>query len=429
MSLWGGRGCKCAVACSRRALVGESKVVGGTGSFAAANSPSPMEIDFDFAKFKIFLVRIMTQKSVLLLMSGGVDSSVAGALLIGQGYSVVGVTMKQLDVEPTKEMSGGCCSFGDVRDAKRVASGLGIRHYTINTAPEFHSKVIAPFIKSYEMGLTPNPCVRCNSFVRFEEAFDLARQWDCDYVATGHYARRTLDDAGNPRLYRAVYREKDQSYYLYGVRPDLLKNILFPLGDLTKDQVREMAREQGLITADKPESQEICFTLGRSYNEFLAQHLDNEEGPIVDRQGSRLGTHKGIAHYTVGQRKGLGLTGGPYYVAEIDAQNNAVIVGRKDELAESVVRATAVRWIRQPELGETVLAQLRSRHTPAPATVKSRDGSLVEVEFHEAQYGIAPGQALVILQGDEILGGGMIVHKNKQTNEAPPQQLVQIEIE
>lgn len=350
-------------------------------------------------------------------MSGGVDSSVAGAILLEQGHHLVGATMKQLDVEPTREMSGGCCSFGDVRDAKRVAAALGIDHYTVNTAPEFHRKVIAPFIKSYEAGFTPNPCVRCNSFVRFEEAFELARQWGCDAVATGHYARLHLDEAGEPHLKQALYREKDQSYYLYGVRKNLLKNILFPLGDLTKPEVRAKAHEQGLITADKEESQEICFTLGRSYNEFLAEHIESREGPILDQQGEQLGVHKGVTAYTIGQRKGLGLSGGPYYVTRIDPQKNAVIVGRVDDLAENIVEATAARWIHPPREGDKVRAKIRSRHEPADAVVESCNGSRFSLRFAAPQAGVAPGQALVVFKDDEILGGGMIV-KQREPDEA-----------
>lgn len=348
-------------------------------------------------------------ENVLLLMSGGVDSSVAGAMLIEQGFQVVGATMKQLDAEPTREMSGGCCSFGDVRDARRIAASLGVEHYTVNTAPEFNQKVIVPFIRSYEAGLTPNPCVRCNSFVRFEEAFELARQWGCDRVATGHYARVFVDEDGEPHLMRAAYREKDQSYYLYGVRKDLLKNILFPLGGLTKPEVREQARTVGLATADKEESQEICFTLGRSYTEFLAGRVESRPGPIVDRRGNELGVHQGLTGYTVGQRRGLGLSGGPWYVLELDARNNAVVVGTKEELGERSVTATSARWIHPPVAGDRVLGQIRSRHVPAEAVVTNVDGSLFTLEFDEPQFGVAPGQALVVSRGDEILGGGMIL--------------------
>ncbi len=350
----------------------------------------------------------MRDKNVLLLMSGGVDSSVAGAILLEQGYGVVGVTMKQLDVEPTREMSGGCCSFGDVRDAKRVAAHLGIPHYTINTADEFHKRVIVPFIRSYEAGLTPNPCVHCNSFVRFEEALDLAQQWDCDSVATGHYARIELGESGLPHLYRSVYREKDQSYFLYGVRRDLLEKILFPLGTLRKEDVRHIAKKNNLITAKKAESQEICFTLGRSYNEFLAEHIKSESGPILDTEGTVLGEHKGVTHYTVGQRQGLGLSGGPFYVREIDPKTKTLIVGRKEDLAVKRVHATAARWIHTPHIGDCVFAQIRSRHHPASALICEMKDSTFAIEFNEAQYGVAPGQALVISVGDEILGGGMI---------------------
>lgn len=353
----------------------------------------------------------MTKQSVLLLMSGGVDSSTAGAMLLEQGFRVVGATMKQLDVEPTREMSGGCCSFGDVRDAKRVAAALGIDHYTVNTAPEFNQKVIVPFINSYEAGFTPNPCVRCNSFVRFEEAFDLAKQWDCDYVATGHYARLEVGADGKPHMYRAAYREKDQSYYLYGVRKELLKMIRFPLGELTKAQVRDHAKQLGLVTAEKEESQEICFTLGRSYNEFLAEHIESKEGPILNQEGAELGKHKGVASYTVGQRKGLGLSGGPFYVTAVDPKRNAVIVGSMDDLGETSVTATSTRWIHKPQVGEKLQAKIRSRHEPAHAAVNECGSGKVAIKFEQPQYGVAPGQALVLFRDDEILGGGMIVKK------------------
>lgn len=349
------------------------------------------------------------KKSVLLLMSGGVDSSVAGALLQEKGYDLVGVTFKQLDVEPTKEMSGGCCSFGDVRDAKHVAASLNIPHYTINTAPEFRQKVINPFIRSYESGLTPNPCVHCNSFVRYEEALAMADEQDCEYVASGHYAKITVDDEGEPHLYRAAYTQKDQSYFLYGVRKELLKRILFPLGDKTKAEVREVAKRLGLVTAEKPESQEICFTLGRPYSEFLAQYIEPREGAIVDSEGNELGRHEGITNYTVGQRKGIGLSGGPFYVSRIDPKSNTVVVGTKEELAVTEVYATAARWIHPPKEGERILAKVRSRHEPQPATVQSVKTSVFSVDFDEPQYGVAPGQALVLSTDEnEILGGGMI---------------------
>lgn len=356
----------------------------------------------------------MSKGSVLLLMSGGVDSSVAGLILREQGYDLVGVTMKQLDVEPTAEMSGGCCSFGDVRDAKRVAASLEIPHYTINTAPEFNQKVIVPFVKSYQQGLTPNPCVRCNSFVRYEEAFDLARNWDCDLVATGHYARSILDEDGEPHLHRAVYREKDQSYYLYGIRKELLQRIRFPLGSLTKEEVRDRARSFGLVTAEKPESQEICFTLGRPYSEFLEKHIDAIPGKITTRSGEVLGEHSGLIHYTVGQRRGLGLSGGPWYVVSLDTKTNRVIVGSKDELGKTRVRASGVRWLHEPAPGETVLGQIRSRHVPAEAIVIERNHATVTLEFVEPQCGVAPGQALVILRGEEILGGGTILSPDRE---------------
>ena len=348
----------------------------------------------------------MMEKSVLLLMSGGVTAVLPECSCSSR--DITGGSHHEMLMWSRHAMSG--CSWG-CPDAKRCAA-LNIRHYTINTVSEFHQKVIAPFIKSYESGLTPNPCVRCNSFVRFEEAFDLARQWGCEYVATGHYARNIIDEDGEPHLHRALYREKDQSYYLYGIRRELLRNIRFPLGELTKDESRRIAHDKGLVTAKKAESQEICFTLGRPYTEFLAQHLKTEPGPIQDRQGNTLGTHEGVAHYTVGQRKGLGLSGGPYYVLELDPKGNRVIVGRREELGRMTLQATSVRWIHEPEVGEPVLGQIRSRHTPAPAVVTSLSPSMVEVEFDEPQEGgTRTGTGAV--PGDEILGGGMIMAANK----------------
>ncbi|MGC9328410.1 MAG: tRNA 2-thiouridine(34) synthase MnmA [Candidatus Hinthialibacter sp.] len=345
---------------------------------------------------------------ILLLMSGGVDSSVAAVLLQRRGFEVIGITMNQIDAPPVLT-ADGCCSRQAIEDARAVADKLGAPHYAVNTMKEFERKVIQPFIKSYKAGLTPNPCVHCNSHVRFEEAFELARELGCSGVATGHYARLVIDADGGPHLYRAVYREKDQSYFLHGVRRDLLSGIHFPLGEITKDEVRSIARGLGLTTAEKPDSQEICFTAGRTYNQFLADHLDEKEGPILDRQGHILGTHRGLSHYTIGQRKGIGLTGGPFYVCRIDPRRNAVIVGRKEDLAVRDVRASGARWINPPQCGERVLGQIRSRHVPAPAVVTSMGKVGFSIQFDEPQYGAAPGQALVLSRGDEILGGGMIL--------------------
>ncbi len=346
-------------------------------------------------------------------MSGGVDSSVAAVLLLRQGYQVAGITMNQVDSLPTKS-TDGCCSRQAILDARAVADKLGISHCAVNTMSAFERKVIQPFIKSYKAGLTPNPCIHCNSHVRFEEAIQLAAEMECDGIATGHYARLRLDDCGNPHLHRAIYREKDQSYFLHGIRRDLLTRIHFPIGEIAKHEVRSIARDIGLVTAEKRDSQEICFTVGRTYNEFLADYIEEETGPILDRQGNVLGTHLGLTNYTVGQRKGIGLTNGPFYVCEIDYRHNAVIVGRKEDLAVQEVRATGSRWISPPQPGDWVLGQIRSRHNPAPAQVIEINKAGFKVHFQEPQYGIAPGQALVLSLDDEILGGGMIVPQKQR---------------
>ncbi len=344
---------------------------------------------------------------ILLLMSGGVDSSVAAVLLQRRKFEVVGVTMNQIDSIPVDE-SDACCSRQAILDARAVADKLGIEHCAVNTMKKFGEQVIEPFIQSYKDGLTPNPCVYCNSFVRFEEAYELAQEHDCSYVATGHYAQLIHEQHGTPRMYRAKFREKDQSYFLYGIRRELLKLIRFPLGEITKEEVRAIAQELNLPTADKAESQEICFTTGRSYNEFLAQYVEDREGPILDLLGEQLGTHPGVIHYTVGQRKGIGLTDGPFFVCEIDVKNNAIIVGKKEDLAVSEVSAFLPRWIDAPQVGDQVLGQIRSRHTPSPAMVTQLDENGFTVKFENPQYAVAPGQALVLSVNDEILGGGTI---------------------
>lgn len=340
-------------------------------------------------------------------MSGGVDSSVAAALLLRQGFEVMGITMNQIDSLPTQSTEG-CCSRQAIMDARAVADKLGIPHCAVNTMSEFERKVIQPFIESYKAGLTPNPCVYCNSYVRFEEACELAREHGCQGVATGHYARLQVDGDGRPHLRRAVYREKDQSYFLHGIRRDLLPNVHFPVGEITKEDVRSIARDIGLVTAEKPDSQEICFTMGRAYSEFLADYVEDREGPILDRQGNVLGTHLGLTHYTVGQRKGIGLTNGPFFVCRIDPSRNAVIIGRKEDLAVQEVKAIDPRWIDPPQIGDRILGQIRSRHTPAPAIVMEMSSSGFFVRFDDPQYGVAPGQALVLSREDDILGGGMI---------------------
>jgi tRNA-specific 2-thiouridylase len=344
------------------------------------------------------------------MMSGGVDSSVSAALLQEQGYEVIGLTLEQykLDASKLKETQTDQCT--DMQDAKKVADTLGFEHHSKNTTDYFHETVILPFVDSYRKGLTPNPCTHCNRNVKFVEAKNFADEFGCEYFATGHYAQLIKEGDNQWGLYRAVYKEKDQSYFLYGIRKELIPRIIFPLGGKNKEDVRAYAKKIGLTrVAGKPGSQDICFTKDLdNYTDFLERYIAPTPGPILDHQGNRLGTHDGIIHYTIGQRRGLGLSGGPFYVCRIDAENNAVIVGGKQDLAKKTVRADLPTWISEPQVGDTVMGQIRSRHLPAAATITEKNDTYFTLEFHEDQYGIAPGQALVLSQEDKILGGGVI---------------------
>jgi tRNA-specific 2-thiouridylase len=340
-------------------------------------------------------------------MSGGVDSSVAAALLQAQGHEVVGITLQQWPRGETEESArhGGCCSLSAVEDARRVASLLGIPYYCWNLEKEFGERVIEPFHRDYLEGRTPNPCVRCNAFVRFDLMLTRVLSLGFEKLATGHYAR-IIQGAGGPELHTALDPAKDQSYMLYHLDRERLAHIAFPLGGMTKSEVRQHAREFELPVADKAESQEICFVPRGKTARYLAERLPVRAGAVVDSAGRELGTHRGTAVYTVGQRSGFGdlREAGPWYVLKIDAPSNRLVVGRKQELEAREVELRDVTFI-DGAIPEPVRCEARLRyHSPAIAAVYESGRLVLEEPF----LGAAPGQAAVLYSGSRVLGGGII---------------------
>jgi len=338
-------------------------------------------------------------------MSGGVDSSVAAALLQAQGHDVVGVTLQQWPRDDMEESAkhGGCCSLNAVEDARRVASLLGIPYYCWNLEKEFGERVIEPFHRDYVEGRTPNPCVRCNAFVRFDLMLGRVLDLGFDRLATGHYARIV----NGTELHTALDDAKDQSYMLYHLDRERLGRILFPLGGMTKGEVREHAREFGLPVANKAESQEICFIPRGETARYLADRLPVRAGAVVDSGGRDLGTHRGTPLYTVGQRSGFGdlAEAGPWYVLRVDAPSNRLVVGRKEELAAREVELRDVKFVDGFVRGTTVRCEARLRYHARPIPGVYRAGHL---SLDEAFFGAAPGQAAVLYSGSRVLGGGII---------------------
>ena len=346
-------------------------------------------------------------------MSGGVDSSVAATLLHEQGHDIVGLSMQLYDQRQDTSAFGSCCSVDDLQDARRVAAVLGIPHYIVNFQQQFDAHVVSDFVREYSAARTPIPCVRCNGELKFSHLLDRARGLDATAVATGHYARvdRTAD--GRYVLRRGVDTDKDQSYFLFTLTQTQLARARFPLGYLRKPDVREYATSRGLPVADKPDSHEICFVADGDYAAFVERRAPDvaRSGDIVDTTGQTLGHHGGVHRYTVGQRKGLGLSGPiPLYVVAMDASENTVTVGPRDALERRDLTASGVNWIsgRPPRESIRVEAQIRHRHPAAPAMLQPRDTTAAHLEFHDPQSAISPGQAVVFYDGDTVVGGGWI---------------------
>jgi tRNA-specific 2-thiouridylase len=340
-------------------------------------------------------------------MSGGVDSSVSAALLLEQGHDVTGVTMQ---LWPSSADEGGCCSVSAVRDARRVCDLLGIPHYALNYRELFQREVVDPFADEYAAGRTPNPCIVCNDRIKFSDLLAKVMAQGADFLATGHYARIARDVQGAPWLAPGLDPAKDQSYFLYRLTRQQMAHVLFPVGELEKSEVRAIAARLGLAVAEKPDSQEVCFAAaGEHASVVAARHPEALiPGDIVNAGGDVLGRHDGLANYTVGQRKGLGIGGGePLYVLALDVASNSVVVGPRDTLAVHAVTATDVVWHLEPGADIEVSAMVRYRMRPTDAHATLSGHKLI-VRFAEALFGVAPGQAVVCYRDGVVVGGGVI---------------------
>jgi len=368
----------------------------------------------------------MPAQTIAVAMSGGVDSSTVAAMLRAEGYNIVGLTMQLWNQRRLagregmpEHVQGRCCSIDDVYDARRVAEDLDIPYYVVNHEERFENDVVRPFVQEYLSGRTPIPCSLCNNHLKFDQLLITARQIGADLLATGHYARCEFDPQSNRWLLkRAADPAKDQTYFLFGLTQEQLSRTRFPLGAMTKPQVRDLARQHELALAEKPDSQEICFVPGGDYKQFIDAYLADQgeslpdtSGDVITTDGKVLGRHEGIHNFTVGQRKGLGVaTGTPLYVIQINGEKGQVTVGGSDDLLSRSLVARNLNWISIDRLDHPirVRAKIRHRHEPAPALLENAPNGEVRVAFDEPQRAITPGQAVVFYDGDAVVGGGWI---------------------
>ncbi|MCD8390697.1 MAG: tRNA 2-thiouridine(34) synthase MnmA [Firmicutes bacterium] len=359
----------------------------------------------------------MNNKAVIA-MSGGVDSSVAALLMREKNYSCIGVTMKLFqneDIGISREHT--CCSLEDTEDARSVAYSVGIPYYVFNFSDRFKETVIKRFVEAYENGATPNPCIDCNRYLKFDKLFERARQIGFDYVVTGHYARIGFDgESGRYILKKGIDETKDQSYVLYSMTQEQLAHTLFPLGDMTKSEVREIAARHGFINAEKHDSQDICFVRQGTYSDFIEEYIGKTypEGDFITRGGDVIGRHKGIIRYTVGQRKGLGLSfGAPMYVCEINPETNTVVLGDEKDLYSKTLVANDINLISIPEIDGKmrVRAKTRYRQEEQWATAEQISQTELRIVFDEPQRAVTKGQAVVLYDSDTVVGGGTIAYK------------------